>query len=89
VRRNYGMPKPEGYRKARRLMLTAERFGCPSSLSSTRREPTRRRLGGAQPERGDREEPLRHGALGVPVVTCVIGEGGSGGALAIGFATAC
>jgi acetyl-CoA carboxylase carboxyl transferase subunit alpha len=85
VRRNYGMPKPEGYRKALRLMKTAERFALPIiTLIDTP---------GAYPGVGS-EERNQSGAiarnlfemarLGVPVVSAVIGEGGSGGALAIG-----
>ena len=85
VRRNYGMPKPEGYRKALRLMHLAERFGLPLiTLIDTK---------GAYPglgaeERGQSEAIARNlqemSRLGVPVVTVVTGEGGSGGALAIG-----
>ncbi len=85
VRRNYGMPRPEGYRKALRLMQLAERFELPLlTLIDTQ---------GAYPgvgaeERGQREAIARNllemSTLGVPVVTVVTGEGGSGGALAIG-----
>ena len=85
VRRNYGMPKPEGYRKALRLMRLAERFGLPlMTLIDTQ---------GAYPgigaeERGQSEEIARNlfemSVLSVPIVTVVTGEGGSGGALAIG-----
>jgi acetyl-CoA carboxylase carboxyl transferase subunit alpha len=85
VRRNYGMPKPEGYRKALRLMRLAERFGLPLiTLIDTQ---------GAYPgvgaeERGQSEAIARNlfemSVLGVPIVTVVTGEGGSGGALAIG-----
>ena len=60
VRRNYGMPKPEGYRKALRLMRLAERFRLP--LITLHRHAGRlsgRRLRGAQPERGDRAQPVR------------------------------
>ncbi len=61
VRRNYGMPKPEGYRKARRLMLTAERFRTPARDADRHAgRLSGRRLRGAQPERGDRAEPVRH-----------------------------
>ncbi len=85
VRRNYGMPKPEGYRKALRLMELAQRFGLPIvTLIDTP---------GAYPGVGS-EERNQSGAIAenlfamaglrVPVVTVVIGEGGSGGALAIG-----
>jgi acetyl-CoA carboxylase carboxyl transferase subunit alpha len=85
VRRNYGMPKPEGYRKALRLMHVAERFGLPLvTLIDTQ---------GAYPgvgaeERGQSEAIARNlfemSVLSVPIVTVVTGEGGSGGALAIG-----
>jgi len=85
VRRNYGMPKPEGYRKALRLMRLAERFGLPLvTLIDTQ---------GAYPgvgaeERGQSEAIARNlfemSVLSVPIVTIVTGEGGSGGALAIG-----
>ena len=85
VRRNFGMPSPEGYRKAQRLMRTAERFGLPVvTLIDTP---------GAYPGIGA-EERGQSGAiaqsislmvgLAVPIVSVVIGEGGSGGALAIG-----
>ncbi len=85
VRRNYGMPRPEGYRKALRLMQMAERFGLPLvTLIDTQ---------GAYPgvgaeERGQSEAIARNllemSTLAVPIVTVVTGEGGSGGALAIG-----
>ncbi|MDB6046911.1 MAG: acetyl-CoA carboxylase subunit alpha [Gammaproteobacteria bacterium] len=85
VRRNYGMPKPEGYRKALRLMRLAERFRLPLiTLIDTQ---------GAYPgvgaeERGQSEAIARNVfemcVLSVPIVTVVTGEGGSGGALAIG-----
>ncbi|MEO0615409.1 MAG: acetyl-CoA carboxylase carboxyltransferase subunit alpha [Pseudomonadota bacterium] len=87
VRRNYGMPRPEGYRKAQRLMQMAERFGLPIiTLIDTP---------GAYPgigaeERGQSEAIARSlfvmSRLKTPVVSVVIGEGGSGGALAIGVA---
>jgi acetyl-CoA carboxylase carboxyl transferase subunit alpha len=87
VRRNFGMPKPEGYRKALRLMRLAERFSLPIvTLIDTP---------GAYPgidaeERGQAQaiaESLEGMAsLRVPVVTALIGEGGSGGALAIAVA---
>ena len=85
VRRNYGMPKPEGYRKALRLMRLAERFSLPLiTLIDTQ---------GAYPgvgaeERGQSEAIARNifemSVLSVPIITVVTGEGGSGGALAIG-----
>ncbi len=87
VRRNYGMPRPEGYRKAQRLMLLAEKFRLPIvTLIDTP---------GAYPgigaeERGQSEAIARSlfvmARLKTPVVSVVIGEGGSGGALAIGVA---
>jgi acetyl-CoA carboxylase carboxyl transferase subunit alpha len=85
VRRNYGMPKPEGYRKARRLMLTAERFGLPivTLIDTPGAYP-----GVGSEERNQSEAIARNlfdmPRLAVPSVACVIGEGGSGGALAIG-----
>ena len=85
VRRNYGMPKPEGYRKARRLMLTAERFSIPlvTLIDTPGAYP-----GIGSEERNQSEAIARNlfdmSQLAVPVVSCVIGEGGSGGALAIG-----
>ena len=85
IKRNFGMPKPEGYRKALRLMKMAERFGLPVlTLIDT---------AGAWPgidaeERGQSEAIARNlmemAELKVPVICTVIGEGGSGGALALG-----
>jgi acetyl-CoA carboxylase carboxyl transferase subunit alpha len=85
VRHNFGMARPEGYRKARRLMRLAERFELPVlTLVDT---------AGAYPgvdaeARGQSEAIARNllemSALRVPIVCTVIGEGGSGGALAIG-----
>ncbi len=87
VLRNYGMAKPEGYRKALRLMKLAERFGLPViTLIDTP---------GAYPgigaeERGQSEAIARNlfsmSRLQVPIISAVVGEGGSGGALAIGVA---
>jgi acetyl-CoA carboxylase carboxyl transferase subunit alpha len=85
VRRNYGMPKPEGYRKALRLMKLAERFGLPivTLIDTPGAYP-----GVGSEERNQSEAIARNlfemARLRVPVVSCVIGEGGSGGALAIG-----
>ena len=85
VRRNYGMPKPEGYRKALRLMRTAERFALPiiTLIDTPGAYP-----GVGSEERNQSEAIARNlfemARLGVPVVSAVIGEGGSGGALAIG-----
>ena len=85
VKRNFGMPKPEGYRKALRLMKLAERFGLPVLTFID--------TAGAWPgidaeERGQSEAIARNlmemAELKVPIVCTVIGEGGSGGALAIG-----
>ena len=59
VRRNYGMPKPEGYRKALRLMKMAERFRLPIiTFIDTPGRLSRGRRGGAGPERGHRAQPL-------------------------------
>ncbi|MGH8143305.1 MAG: acetyl-CoA carboxylase carboxyltransferase subunit alpha [Steroidobacteraceae bacterium] len=85
VRRNYGMPKPEGYRKALRLMQLAERFSLPliTMIDTTGAYP-----GVGSEERGQSEAIARNlftmSTLAIPIVTVVIGEGGSGGALAIG-----
>ena len=85
VRRNFGMPKPEGYRKALRLMKMAERFGLPvlTFIDTPGAWP-----GIDAEERGQSEAIARNlmemAELRVPVVCTVIGEGGSGGALAIG-----
>jgi acetyl-CoA carboxylase carboxyl transferase subunit alpha len=85
IARNFGMPRPEGYRKALRLMKMAERFNMPIvTLIDTP---------GAYPgidaeERGQSEAIARNliemAELRVPIICNVIGEGGSGGALAIG-----
>jgi acetyl-CoA carboxylase carboxyl transferase subunit alpha len=85
VRRNHGMPKPEGYRKALRLMKTAERFGLPvlTLIDTMGAYP-----GVSSEERGQSEAIARNlfemATLEVPIISAVIGEGGSGGALAIG-----
>ncbi len=85
VRRNYGMPKPEGYRKALRLMKLAERFRLPiiTLVDTPGAYP-----GVGSEERNQSEAIARNlfemATLRVPVITAVIGEGGSGGALAIG-----
>ena len=85
VRRNYGMPKPEGYRKALRLMRLAERFALPivTLIDTPGAYP-----GVGSEERNQSEAIARNlfemAQLKVPIVSCVIGEGGSGGALAIG-----
>jgi len=83
--RNFGMPRPEGYRKALRLMQTAERFNMPiiTFIDTPGAYP-----GVGAEERGQAEAIARNlkvmSALKVPVICTVIGEGGSGGALAIG-----
>jgi acetyl-CoA carboxylase carboxyl transferase subunit alpha len=85
VRRNYGMPKPEGYRKALRLMKLAERFRIPlvTLIDTPGAYP-----GVGSEERNQSEAIARNlfemSTLRVPVISAVIGEGGSGGALAIG-----
>jgi acetyl-CoA carboxylase carboxyl transferase subunit alpha len=85
VRRNYGMPKPEGYRKALRLMKMAERFRVPvvTLIDTPGAYP-----GIGSEERGQSEAIARNlfemSNLAAPILSVVIGEGGSGGALAIG-----
>jgi acetyl-CoA carboxylase carboxyl transferase subunit alpha len=85
VRRNYGMPKPEGYRKALRLMQMAERFRLPiiTFIDTPGAYP-----GIGSEERGQSEAIARNlfemANLAAPILSVVIGEGGSGGALAIG-----
>jgi acetyl-CoA carboxylase carboxyl transferase subunit alpha len=85
VRRNYGMPKPEGYRKAQRLMRMAEKYSLP--LVTLIDTPGAYPGVGAE-ERGQSEAIASSlylmAALRTPIVCVVIGEGGSGGALAIG-----
>ena len=85
IRRNFGMPRPEGYRKALRLMKMAERFGLP--LFTLIDTPGAYPGIGAE-ERGQSEAIARNllemAELKIPVICTVIGEGGSGGALAIG-----
>ena len=87
VRRNYGMPKPEGYRKAQRLMKLAEKFNLPviTFIDTPGAYP-----GLGAEERGQSEAIARSlfkmSKLSVPIISVVIGEGGSGGALAIGVA---
>lgn len=85
VKRNFGMPAPEGYRKALRLMQMAERFHLPiiTFIDTPGAYP-----GIGAEERGQSEAIARNlremSTLKVPVICTVIGEGGSGGALAIG-----
>ena len=85
VHRNYGMPKPEGYRKALRLMRMAERFSLPviTLIDTPGAYP-----GVGAEERGQSDAIARNlyamAGLRTPILAVVIGEGGSGGALAIG-----
>ena len=85
VRRNYGMPKPEGYRKAQRLMRMAEKFNMPivTLIDTPGAYP-----GVGAEERGQSEAIAQSlymmSSLKTPIISVVIGEGGSGGALAIG-----
>ncbi|MEI8624184.1 acetyl-CoA carboxylase carboxyl transferase subunit alpha [Pseudoalteromonas sp. B137] len=85
IKRNFGMPKPEGYRKALRLMEMAERFKMPIM---TFIDTPGAYLGVGAEERGQSEAIARNlkvmASLKVPTICTVIGEGGSGGALAIG-----
>lgn len=87
IRRNFGMPHPEGYRKALRLMKQAEKFKRPiiCFIDTKGAYP-----GKAAEERGQSEAIARNlfemAGLKVPVISVVIGEGGSGGALALGVA---
>ncbi|MBE8597474.1 acetyl-CoA carboxylase carboxyl transferase subunit alpha [Xenorhabdus sp. BG5] len=84
IRRNFGMPSPEGYRKALRLMETAERFKLPiiTFIDTPGAYP-----GVGAEERGQSEAIARNlremSHLSVPIICTVIGEGGSGGALAL------
>lgn len=87
IRRNFGMPHPEGYRKALRLMKQAEKFNRPIiCLIDTKGAYP----GKAAEERGQSEAIARNlfemAGLRVPIISVVIGEGGSGGALALGVA---
>lgn len=87
IRRNFGMPHPEGYRKALRLFQHAEKFGFPviCFIDTPGANPNRE-----SEERGQAnaiaENILTLAGLKTPIIACVIGEGGSGGALAIGVA---
>jgi acetyl-CoA carboxylase carboxyl transferase subunit alpha len=87
LRRNFGMPHPEGYRKALRLMKLAEKFGVPV-LTFIDTPGAWAGLGAE--ERGQSEAIARNlfemSQLKVPIIATVIGEGGSGGALALGVA---
>ncbi len=85
IRRNYGMPKPEGYRKAQRLMKMAEKYSMPvvTFIDTPGAYP-----GVGAEERGQSEaiaySLFLMANLRTPIISIVIGEGGSGGALAIG-----
>jgi len=85
IKRNFGMPRPEGYRKALRLMKMAERFALPiiTFIDTPGAHP-----GISAEERGQNDAIARNlsvmSDLRVPIISVVIGEGGSGGALAIG-----
>ncbi len=85
--RNYGMPRPEGYRKALRIMKLAEKFNLPlfTFIDTPGAYP-----GIGAEERGQSEAISRNlmamAELSVPIIATIIGEGGSGGALAIGVA---
>jgi acetyl-CoA carboxylase carboxyl transferase subunit alpha len=87
IYRNYGMPKPEGYRKALRIMKLAEKFKLPvlTFIDTPGAYP-----GIGAEERGQSEAIARNlitmATLKTPIISTVIGEGGSGGALAIGVA---
>lgn len=87
IKRNFGMPRPEGYRKALRLMKLAERFRLPivTFIDTPGAYP-----GIDAEERGQSEAIARNlfemSKLRTPIIATVIGEGGSGGALAIGVA---
>ncbi len=87
IERNYGMPLPEGYRKALRIMQMAERFSLPviTFMDTPGAYP-----GVGAEERGQSEAIARNlltmSELRTPIISVVIGEGGSGGALAIGVA---
>jgi acetyl-CoA carboxylase carboxyl transferase subunit alpha len=85
IHRNFGMPRPEGYRKALRLMRLAEKFGLPifTFIDTPGAYP-----GIGAEERGQSEAIARNlyvmAELRTPVICSIVGEGGSGGALAIG-----
>ena len=89
IKRNFGMPRPEGYRKALRLMKMAERFQIPlfTFIDTPGAYP-----GIGAEERGQSEAIARNllemAELKIPIICTVIGEGGSGGALAIGVGDA-
>ena len=86
MKRNFGMPRPEGYRKAQRMMKLAEKFSIPiiTIIDTPGAFP-----GGGAEERGQSEAIARNlftlASLQTPIINLVLGEGGSGGALAIGM----
>ena len=86
MKRNFGMPRPEGYRKAQRMMKLAEKFGIPivTIIDTPGAFP-----GVGAEERGQSEAIARNlftlASLQIPIINLVLGEGGSGGALAIGM----
>ena len=86
MKRNFGMPRPEGYRKAQRMMKLAEKFGIPivTIIDTPGAFP-----GVGAEERGQSEAIARNlftlASLQTPIINLVLGEGGSGGALAIGM----
>ena len=90
LKRNFGQPHPEGYRKALRLMKQAEKFGRPvgASINTAGAYP-----GVGAEERGQGEAIARNlmemSDLKVPIIAIIIGEGGSGGALALAVADRC
>jgi acetyl-CoA carboxylase carboxyl transferase subunit alpha len=84
IRHNFGMAKPEGYRKAQRLMRLADRFGLPVVTFVD----TAGAFPGVDAEARGQAEAIARSietclSVGVPIVSCIIGEGGSGGAIAI------
>lgn len=84
IRHNFGMAKPEGYRKAQRLMHLAERFSLPIITLVD----TAGAFPGVEAEARGQAEAIARSietclSIGVPLVTCIIGEGGSGGAIAL------
>ena len=84
IRHNFGMAKPEGYRKAQRLMDLAERFGMPIITLVD----TAGAFPGVEAEARGQAEAIARSiekclSVGVPLVSCIIGEGGSGGAIAL------
>lgn len=87
LKRNFGQPNPEGYRKALRLMKQAEKFGRPvvTFINTAGAYP-----GVGAEERGQGEAIARNllemSDLKVPIIAIIIGEGGSGGALALAVA---